>query len=77
MLCSRLDGLEQCLEVALAKAERFRGARSARRTTGAVLHRLGEDLQQVAVLVTVGEDLQLAQRVDRHAGVADHSPRVS
>ncbi|MES9526024.1 hypothetical protein ABWI14_36580, partial [Streptomyces capoamus] len=30
-----------------------------------------EDLQQVAVLVAVGEDLQLAQGLDRHPGVAD------
>ncbi len=41
----------------------------------AVLDRLGEDLQQVAVLVAVGEDLQLAQGVDGDAGVAHPLPQ--
>src|SRR6476661_10678968 len=37
----------------------------------AVAERLGEDLEQVAVLVTVDEDLALLQLLDRHADVAD------
>ena len=37
----------------------------------AVLDRLGEDLQQIAVLVAVGEDPQLAQHVHGHPGLAD------
>src|SRR5450759_4615604 len=36
-----------------------------------ILHRLGEDLQQVALLVPVGENPQLPQRVQRHPGVPD------
>src|SRR6202011_4868417 len=31
---------------------------------GAILHRLGEELQQVAFLVLVGQDAQLAQRLE-------------
>ncbi|MGY4277986.1 hypothetical protein ACVILE_004166 [Streptomyces sp. M18.1] len=42
----------------------------SKKTVGAVLDRLGEDLQQVAVLVAVDEDLQLAQRLDGDAGLA-------
>jgi hypothetical protein len=38
---------------------------SSKNTVGPVLHRLGEDLQQVAVLVAVDQDLASAQLLDR------------
>src|SRR3954469_11154533 len=66
-----LDRLEQRLEVALAEAERAVAFDQLEEHRGSVLHRLGEDLQEVAVLVTVGQDLQLPQRFQRHSGVAD------
>src|SRR5882757_9439618 len=66
-----LDGLEQRLEVALAEAQRTVPFDQLEEHGRAVLLRLGEDLQQVAVLVAVREDLELAQRVYRHPGVAD------
>src|SRR3954471_13070278 len=66
-----LDRLEQRLEVALAEAERAVPLDELEEHRRAVLDRLGEDLQQVAVLVAVSEDLQLAQLVERDPGVAD------
>src|SRR3984885_7216789 len=69
-----LDGLEQILEVALAESLRpvpFDHLEEHRRP---VLNRLGEDLQQVAVLVAVGEDPEFAQLVERDPGVANPLP---
>ena len=51
-----LDRLEQRLEVALAEAERAVPLDQLEEHRRAVLHGLGEDLQQVAVLVPVDQD---------------------
>src|SRR5690606_35432740 len=64
-----LDGLEQGLEVALAEAHGAVPLDEFEEHGRAVLDRLGEDLQQVAVLVPVDEDLQLAERLHRHPGL--------
>src|SRR5581483_4021520 len=66
-----LDRLEERLEVALAEAHRPVPLDQLEEHRRPVLHRLGEDLQQVAVLVAVGEDLQLAQLVQRHPRITD------
>src|SRR6478609_8648156 len=66
-----LDGLEERLEVALAEAERAVPLDELEEDRRAVAERLGEDLQQVAVLVAVDEDLALLQLLDRYADVAD------
>src|ERR1700728_3848453 len=69
-----LYGLEQGLEVALAESLRpvpFDHLEEHRRP---VLNRLAEDLQQVAVLVAVGKDLEFAQLVERDPGVANPLP---
>src|SRR6478736_1280070 len=66
-----LDGLEERLEVALAEAERAVPLDELEEDGRAVAERLGEDLQQVAVLVAVDEDLALLQLLDRYADVAD------
>src|SRR5688572_8865493 len=52
-----LDGLEERLEVALAEAERAVTLDDLEEDRRAVAERLGEDLQEVAVLVAVDEDL--------------------
>ncbi|KPC69522.1 hypothetical protein ADL26_18170, partial [Thermoactinomyces vulgaris] len=65
-----LDGLEQRLEVADAEAERAVPLDELEEDRGPVAEGLGEDLQQVAVLVPVHQDLQLAQGLDRHPGLA-------
>src|SRR4051794_22223792 len=71
-----LDGLEQRLEVARAKAP---GAlplddlEEDRRSVGDVL---GEDLQQVAVVIAVDEDAQLLQVVPRQLQIAEPGPYV-
>src|SRR4051794_37274821 len=65
-----LDRLEQGLEVALAEAERAVPLDQLEEHRRAVLHRLGEDLEQVAVLVAVDQDAQFAQRLDRYPGLA-------
>src|SRR5207344_2203130 len=65
-----LDGLEERLEVALAEPLRAVAFDQLEEHRRPVLHRLGEDLQQIAVLVPVGEDAQLPQRADRYAGLA-------
>src|ERR671917_280498 len=66
-----LDRLEQRLEVALAEPERAVPLDELEEHRRAVLDGLGEDLQQVAVLVAVDEDPQLAQGVDVDPGLAD------
>ena len=66
-----LDGLEEGLEVALAEAERAVALDQLEEHRGPVAERLGEDLQQVAVLVAVDEDAALLQLLDRHAHLAD------
>ena len=60
-----LDGLEERLEVALAEAERAVALDQLEEDRRAVAERLGEDLQQVAVLVAVDQDPALLQLLDR------------
>src|SRR6266567_8215331 len=66
-----LDGLEQGLEVALAEPLRAVPLDELEEHRRPVLHRPGKDLEQVAVLVAVGEYAQVAKDVDGHPGVAD------
>src|SRR5215471_2565068 len=58
-----LDGLEQRLEVALAESVGAVPLDEFEEHGRPVLYRLGEDLQQVAVLVAVGEYPQLAKEL--------------
>src|SRR3954449_1952257 len=66
-----LDRLEECLEVALAETERAVPLDQLEEDGGPVAGRLGEDLQQVAVLVAVDQDAAALQLLDRRAYVAD------
>src|SRR5687768_5319062 len=66
-----LDRLEQGLEVALAEAERAVALDELEEDRRAVLHGLGEDLQQVAVLVAVHQDPPGLELGDRRADLAD------
>src|SRR5579863_2560804 len=66
-----LDGLEQRLEVPLAEALRPVPLDQLEEHRGPVLDRLGEDLQQVPVLVPVRQDAQLAQLTGGDAGLPD------
>ncbi len=50
------DGFEQGLEIALAEAAAPLALDDFIEQGGAILHRLGEDLQQVAVLVAIDQD---------------------
>src|SRR5690606_28786752 len=61
-----LDRLEQRLEVPLPEAHRAVPLDQLEEERRTVLHRLGEDLQQVAVLVAVHQDAPLLQLLDRH-----------
>ena len=65
-----LDGLEQRLEVSLAESLRPVPLDQLEEHRGPVLDRLGEDLQQVTVLVPVGQDAKLAQVSEGHPGLA-------
>src|SRR5215210_5286667 len=56
-----LDRLEQRLEVAVAEAARPVALDDLEEDGRAVADRLGEDLQQVALVVAVDEDALLAQ----------------
>src|SRR5437763_4427527 len=56
-----LDRLEQRLEVALAEGRRSMSLDHLEEDRRPVLRRLGEDLQEIPVLVTVDEDLVLLQ----------------
>jgi predicted ATPase/DNA-binding Lrp family transcriptional regulator/DNA-binding CsgD family transcriptional regulator len=70
-----LDRLEQGLEVALAEAERTVPLDELEEHGRPVANRLGEDLQQVAVLIPVHEDAALSQFPDRDADLADPLPQ--
>ena len=70
-----LDGLEQCLEVALAEAEGSVPFDEFEEDGGPVAQRFGEDLQQVAVLVPVDQDAPLLQFLNRHPDVPDPFPQ--
>src|SRR3954454_14481148 len=71
-----LDGLEECLEVPLAETERAVPLDQLEEDGGPVAGGLGEDLQQVAVLVAVDQDAALLQLLDRHAHVADAAAQL-
>src|SRR6476620_11804600 len=71
-----LDRLEERLEVALAEAERAVPLDELEEDGRPVAERLGEDLQQVAVLVAVDEDLALLELLDRHAHLTDASAQL-
>jgi predicted ATPase/DNA-binding CsgD family transcriptional regulator len=66
-----LDRLEQRLEVALAEAERAVPLDELEEHGRPVADGLGEDLQQVAVLVPVDEDAALLQLLDGDADLTD------
>src|SRR4051794_41382447 len=66
-----LDRLEECLEVALAEAQRAVPLDQLEEDGGPVTGRLGEDLQQISVLVAVDQDAALLQLLDRGAHGAD------
>ena len=56
-----LDGREESLEIPLAEAPRAAALDHFEEQRRPVLHRLGEDLQQVTLVVAVHQDAQLAQ----------------
>src|SRR3954467_1602617 len=71
-----LDRLEECLEVALAETERAVPLDQLEEDGGPVTGRLGEDLQQIAVLVAVGQDAARLQLLDRRAHGADAAAQL-
>src|SRR5215471_17181272 len=71
-----LDRLEQGLEVALAEPLRAVPLDQLEEHGRPVLYRLGEHLQQVAVLVPVGEYLLGGQLGERHSGLAHPAPEL-
>src|SRR6476469_8221139 len=66
-----LDGLEERLEVALAEAQRAVPLDELEEHRRPIAERLGEDLQEIAVLVAVDKDAALLELLDRHADLAD------
>src|SRR5439155_860193 len=71
-----LDGLEQGLEVALAEAARAAALDDLEEQRRAVLDGLGEDLQQVALVVAVDHDVEALDLLDVLADGADAVPQV-
>src|SRR4051794_2364255 len=65
-----LDGLEQRLEVALAEAAGAVALDDLEEDRRAVAERLGEDLQQVALVVAIDEDAQALQVGERLGDLA-------
>src|SRR5712691_1727895 len=66
-----LDRLEQRLEVADTEAARTVPLDDLEEEGRAILDRSREDLEEVALLVAVGLDAELLERLDRHPDVAD------
>src|SRR5205814_3543861 len=71
-----LDRLEQRLEVAVAEARRAVALDHLEEHRRPVLRGLREDLQQVAVVVAVGQDAQPAQVVPALVDLADALRRL-
>src|SRR3954466_12009267 len=71
-----LDRLEQRLEVAVAEAARAVALDHLEEDRRAVADRLGEDLQQVALVVAVDEDAEPLEVLERFRDLADAAGRV-
>ena len=71
-----LDGLEQRLEVAGAKASRPLALDDLEEDGGPVRDHLGKHLEQVAILVAVDQDPEPPQLVPREVEVAEAGPNV-
>src|SRR3989304_4599793 len=71
LLLLALEGLEEGLEVADPEAARAVPVDDFEEEGRAILHRLGEDLEEIALLVAVGLDAELLEGVHGHASVAD------
>src|SRR6185437_2925210 len=69
-----LDGLEQCLEISFTERTRSVALDDLEEQRGPVLDGLGKDLQEIALLVAVDEDVQLRQFVQVFRNVA-HTTR--
>src|SRR5680860_13360 len=70
-----LDRFEKRLEVAFTEAERAVPFDELEEHGRAIAHRLGEDLQKVAVLVAVHQDLVFLEILDRCLLYTSPSPR--
>src|SRR5437016_625576 len=68
-----LDRFEQCLEVAFAEAGRAVTLDDLEEHSRTVGDRLGGDLEQVAVVVAVGENVSALQRVPRQVECRERS----
>ena len=66
-----LDGFEEGLEVPLAEALRTVALDDLEEERRAVLHRLGEDLQQVALFVAIDEDAEVGKLAEVFVDRAD------
>src|SRR5215211_739470 len=64
-----LDRLEQGLEVADAEATRTVPLDDLEEEDRSILDRSGEDLEEIALLVTIGLDAELLERLDWHAHI--------
>ena len=71
------DGFEKRLEVALAEALGALALDDFEEHGRPVHHRLREDLQQVALVVPVDQDAEVAQRLEVLVNLADPSSTVS
>ena len=56
-----LDRLEESLEITLAEALRPAALDDLEEQRRSVLHRLGEDLEQIALVIAIDEDPQLGE----------------
>src|SRR5271157_4656932 len=56
-----LDGFEQGLEVSLAKALRSAPLNDLEEESRPVLDRLGENLEQIALIIAINQDTQFGQ----------------
>ena len=65
-----LDGFEQRLEVALTERLRALAVNDLIEQRRAVRHRLGEDLQQIALVVAVHQDAEVGQHFDVFVNLA-------
>ena len=69
-----LDRFEQRLEVSLPEAPRALSLDDLVEERRAILDRLREDLQQIAVRIAIDENAELLELVDRLVDLADAAP---
>ena len=70
------DGLKQCFEISFSEAPTTFPLDEFKENRRPVLHWLGKELQQVTVLIPVGQDTQLGDGLDSLVDFSDAPGKI-